>query len=69
MTIEQSIQTAISKVIEHEINEQIKFVNARVELAVREKIGEIAATVASKLSYERTGTDLLIRVHFDKGNK
>lgn len=40
--------------------------SAQIEKDLRAKVGGIAAQVASTMSYERMGTDLVIRVKFDK---
>lgn len=46
------------------IDQEMKDVSARVERHIRSQVGQIAATVVQRMSFEYRGVELIIRVDF-----
>jgi len=67
--LERTIQKAIEIRKEEIINEVAKESANTIEQRIRKEVGQLAASVVSRLSYERCGTDLLIRVQFENKGK
>lgn len=58
------LNSAVTTAINEQLGAVIEEAKANVETRVRGAVGSIAAKILSQFSYERMGTDLLIRVHF-----
>jgi hypothetical protein len=59
--IEEALKTRIAEVIDEEVAD----VQSRVERRVRDLVGAVATSVASRYSVERMGDDVLIRVKIE----
>ena len=69
MVIEKSLGEKLQKAIQSEIDrvvtEELDKVKASVERKVRERVGQIAAIVCEKISYQFIGQEMVIRVKFE----
>jgi len=57
-TLKKAVEDRVAQII----NEEARRAAGVVESRVREMVGEIATTVASQMTFERIGTQLVIRV-------
>jgi hypothetical protein len=64
MTMEEAIHKAIRDQTAKIVEEEAEAASLRVQNRVRAKTAEIAALVLSRVSFERSGTDLRIIVDF-----
>jgi hypothetical protein len=55
---------ALETVINEEIDRVVNEAKARVEANIRGQVGSIAARVLEKFSFEKIGSELVIRVEF-----
>jgi hypothetical protein len=62
--IEQMIAKGLQQVIDQEIDRVVEEAKVKVERNIRAESGSIAARVLKRFSFEKMGTDLVIRVEF-----
>jgi hypothetical protein len=68
-SIVSSIISAINQEVAKIVNEVAKEASARVEDKIRKQTGAIAASVLEYFTFERKGSELIIRVDFSGLNK
>lgn len=60
------LQGAIQTAVEEAVKEVVDRAKAEVETKVRGQVGQIAARILEKFSFEKFGQELVIRVEFPK---